>query len=66
MKAHVTTDIELRDSIREGLRRNDGYCPCIINGNGVEKYKCPCDDFLLSVKVGDACRCGLYIKDEDD
>lgn len=64
MKAHVTTDVELRDTIREGLRKNDGYCPNVLNSNGDENYKCPCNDFLLNVKVGEPCRCGLYVKDK--
>lgn len=64
MKAHVTDDIELRDSIRKKLKENDGYCPCVINSNGVAKYKCICEDFIYNVPVGQSCHCGLYVKEE--
>lgn len=64
MKVHVTTDIELRDAIRNGLKQNDGYCPCIANSKGKAEYKCICQDMRDNVKVGEPCHCGLYIKDE--
>lgn len=64
MKAHVTTDEELKNAIRLALRNNDGYCPCIINSNGKEEYKCICQDFINNVQVGNTCHCGLYVKDE--
>ena len=64
MKAHVTNDIELRDSIRASLKENDGYCPCVLGSKGKEEYKCMCQNFINNTPVGDACHCGLYIKDE--
>ena len=64
MKIHVNTDKELVQTIREGLRKNDGYCPCVINSKGKPEYKCMCKDFLNNVKQGETCHCGLYIKDE--
>lgn len=65
MKIHVTSDEELKQIIRQGLKDNDGYCPCIANSKGQEKYKCMCEDFRLNVKVGQPCHCGLYVKDEE-
>ena len=44
MRLHVNTDKELVNLIREGLRNNDGYCPCIMNSKGKEEYKCICQD----------------------
>lgn len=64
MKIHVTQDKELAAIIRQGLKDNDGYCPCIANSLGQDKYKCICEDMRLNVKIGEPCHCGLYIKDE--
>lgn len=64
MKLHATTNKELAKIIREGLKENDGYCPCIYQSHGKEEYKCICKDMRENVKVGDTCHCGLYIKDE--
>lgn len=64
MKIHVTPNEELKQTIRQGLKNNDGYCPCIVNSKGQEKYKCMCEDFRLHIKAGQPCHCGLYIKDE--
>ena len=64
MKVRVTSDLELRDSVREALKKNYGYCPCVLNSRGVAKYKCMCQDFIINTPVGESCHCGLYIKDE--
>ena len=64
MKLHVTDNIEIRQYVREGLKKNEGYCPCVLNSKGQEKYKCICEDFRFNKKVGETCFCGLYIKDE--
>lgn len=64
MKVHVTSNEELKQLIRHGLKDNDGYCPCVVNSKGHEQYKCMCEDFLNNVPVGQSCHCGLYIKDE--
>lgn len=64
MRLHVNTDKELASLIREGLRNNDGYCPCIMNSKGKEEYKCICKDMRENVPVGQTCHCGLYVKDE--
>lgn len=29
MKVHITEDKELVLAVREALKKNDGYCPCI-------------------------------------
>ena len=64
MKIHVTDNEELRDIVREGLRNNNGYCPCVIHSKGQPQYLCPCEDFRLNISAGQPCHCGLYIKDE--
>jgi len=64
MKIHINPDKELVATIRQGLVENDGYCPCIYQSRGNEKYKCLCEDFRNNVQPGHQCHCGLYIKDE--
>ena len=64
MKIHVTDNTKLAEGIRKGLLKNDGYCPCVFHSNGKEEYLCPCKNFREEVPVGEACHCGLYIKDE--
>ena len=64
MKVHINPNKEIVNMIRQGLRENDGYCPCIYESKGKIEYKCMCKDFLENVKPGTTCHCGLYIKDE--
>lgn len=64
MKIHVTPDEELKQAIRQGLKDNGGYCPCVANSRGKEQYRCMCEDFRENTKPGNPCHCGLYIKDE--
>lgn len=64
MKIHATKNEELASAIRQGLKENEGYCPCVLNSKGQERYKCLCEDFRKNVPVGQCCHCGLYIKDE--
>ncbi len=64
MRLHVNTDKELVQAIREGLRENDGYCPCVLNSKGNEDYRCICKEMREQVPVGQTCHCGLYVKDE--
>jgi len=65
MKRHLTDDLEIREYVLEGLKNNDGYCPCVLNSKNKPDYKCPCLDFRKNTKVGEACFCGLYIKDKN-
>ena len=65
MKAHINSNKELVQMIRTELKNNDGYCPCVLNSKGQEKYKCMCEEFRLHTPVGQPCHCGLYIKDEE-
>ena len=62
MKKNFTDDLELRNIILQGLKDNQGYCPCIYESLGKEEYKCPCKDFKENIKSGETCYCGLYIK----
>ena len=64
MKLHTNPDKEIVATIRQALKENGGYCPCIFESKGKEKYRCICQDMRENVPVGEACHCGLYIKDE--
>ena len=64
MKAHTTEDILMREKIREALKENDNYCPCVVDSKNKIEYRCPCKDFRENTQVGETCYCGLYIKDE--
>ena len=61
MRIHVTSDIGLRDQIRQALKDNDGYCPCRLEKT--EDTKCMCKDFIEQ-EYG-PCHCGLYVKERD-
>ena len=64
MKQHITNNVEIKNIVLQGLKQNEGYCPCIVNSKGKERYKCPCEDFRNNVKVGETCHCGLFVKEE--
>lgn len=64
MKKHFTDDIEIKEMVLDGLKKNGGYCPCIMESQGKPEYKCPCQDFRENTSVGKPCHCGLYVKDE--
>ena len=65
MRIHVTEDKEVVEYVRKALKENEGFCPCVFESHGKEQYRCLCEDFRLHKKAGEACHCGLYIKDED-
>ena len=64
MKVHINPDKEIVAMIRQGLKDNEGYCPCVYQSKGKIEYLCPCENFRLKTPVGEKCHCGLYIKDE--
>ena len=65
MKIHVSEDADIVAAAREGLRANDGFCPCVKDSKDKEEYRCLCLDFRKNVPVGGTCHCGLYVKDEN-
>lgn len=56
-------DKETYDKVTEAVKKNDGYCPCIIEKT--ESSKCICEDFVAKSAMGykGKCRCGRYIND---
>ena len=57
----VTTDMSLASVIRQGLKDNEGYCPCKIAH--IPENKCMCKEFREQAEG--ECHCGLYIKIKD-
>lgn len=58
-KISKTEDVEVRQMIEEGLRQNDGYCPCRVDKT--TDTKCMCKEFREQDSEG-ACHCGLFVK----
>lgn len=61
MKVKQNPDKDFVRMIREKLKENYGYCPCVISKT--EDTKCMCKEFrdmLDNCEVG-MCHCGLYI-----
>lgn len=63
MEIKFNKDKEIVKTIQEGLKKNDGYCPCRIEKN--EDTKCMCKEFREQVKDPEFegyCHCMLYYK----
>jgi len=56
----LTEDKELLETLRQGLKRKDGYCPCKFEIS--DDTICPCTEFI---KTRD-CHCGLFVKIENE
>ena len=66
MKIRLTEDTELVASIREGLARTGGYCPCRIERS--EENRCICQEFRDQIADPDFegfCHCLLYYKQKE-
>ena len=63
MKLTLNPDREIVRTVREGLKRAGGYCPC--RREKKEEYKCICDEFKTQMEDPDFegyCHCMLYYK----
>lgn len=65
MRAKITDNEQIKAKVREALKANDFYCPCVVDSKGKAEYLCMCQDFRENTKVGETCFCGLYIKTEE-
>lgn len=63
-KVIITTDEGIKKQVLEGLKQNDGYCPCAIEH--IPDTKCKCKEFRDAINNGilGECRCGLFINKE--
>lgn len=59
MEIKLNTDTLLVAAIKQKLKENGGYCPCIIVKN--EDTKCMCKEFREQSTPG-TCHCGLFMK----
>ena len=63
MPIRLNPDKEIVASIREGLKKKDGYCPCRLEKT--DDNKCICKEFRLQMEDPDFegyCHCRLYYK----
>ena len=63
MKVIFNPDEEIVKTVKEGLRRMGGYCPCKLGTT--EEYKCICKEFRDQIKDPNFegfCHCMLYYK----
>ena len=64
MAVRLNEDKEMVQTIREGLKRTGGYCPCRLERT--EENKCMCKEFRDQIADPDFkgyCHCMLYYKD---
>jgi ferredoxin-thioredoxin reductase catalytic subunit len=65
MKVKLNPDQKTVATIQEGLKQNNGYCPCKIEKT--EDTKCMCKEFREQIKDPNYegfCHCMLYIKEK--
>ena len=65
MKIKLNENKEVGDTVKEGLERTGGYCPCMLAKN--EDTKCMCKDFREKIADPDYegyCHCMLYYKEK--
>lgn len=67
MKVILNPDENIVKSIKEGLKRTGGYCPCRLKRT--EEYKCMCQEFKDQINDPNFegyCHCLLYYKSKED
>lgn len=65
MKIRFNEDQALVESVKEGLKRTGGYCPCKLERS--EENKCMCKEFREQIKderFEGYCHCLLYYKEK--
>ena len=63
MAVKLNEDAEMVKTIREGLKRTGGYCPC--KRKRIEENKCMCEEFKSQINDPNFegfCHCKLYYK----
>lgn len=66
MKITLNPNQNIVDTVRKGLRRTGGYCPC--RREKKEEYRCICDEFKAQMKdpsFEGYCHCMLYRKSNE-
>ena len=64
IKIKLNSDVDLVNKIKEKLKANGGYCPCVLSKRPEDK--CMCKNFKDQVAQGIAgeCHCGLYVAED--
>lgn len=63
MKVTLNENEEIVKTVKEGLKRTNGYCPCKLQR--IEENKCMCAEFREQIKDPNFegyCHCQLYYK----
>ena len=64
-KVRLNEDAEIVKTVKEGLRKKGGYCPCRFEKN--EDNKCICREFREQIEDPEFegfCHCLLYYKEK--
>jgi ferredoxin-thioredoxin reductase catalytic subunit len=64
-RIRLNEDPEVVRTVREGLKKTGGYCPC--RTERTEEYKCVCQEFRAQCADPDFegyCHCRLYFKEK--
>ena len=56
----LNPDKKFVKELREKIKENDGFCPCMFMK--LESTKCPC----LNFRINNICHCNLYINKEEE
>lgn len=67
MSIRLNEDKEIVKTVKEGLKRTGGYCPCKFQKN--EDTKCMCKEFREQIKDPNFegyCYCLLYYKSKEE
>lgn len=62
-KFRLSDNAEVVTTVKEGLKRTGGYCPCRLART--EENKCICQEFRQQLEDPEfygTCHCGLYYK----
>ena len=66
MRIKLNSNQEVVDTIKQGLKERDGYCPCRIEK--IPENKCICKEFREQMEDPDFegyCHCMLYYKSRE-
>lgn len=66
MAIRLNEDAEIVKTVREGLAKKDGHCPCVLEVS--DDTKCMCKEFREQIADPDFegfCHCMLYYKSRD-
>ena len=64
-KVRLNENPDVVNTVREGLKRTGGYCPCRLERT--EANKCMCEEFKAQIADPDYegyCHCFLYYKEK--